>query len=155
MSNLATILMADASSLDVVNRTLEAHGQGPNSLTVALVAGDDDAATHETAPLRWVMLHMGAQDHHVVVWAGLVAGVVPENDEFGNPVAWGTGAIPTEQDVIDAWGGGKVRMISRAAFAEFEDTRPRGERPPNPLEWRVETFAQENVKVRPYDPNEV
>lgn len=164
MSKMPAILMSLPASLTVVNHTLEMLGRGPGNVSVALVAIGDTEATHETPATAYFMQDMSAQDADVSRWTALVDGTAPTVDDQSNPIAWGVDVLPyttdngqpivspTEAQVVAAWGSENVQVIARSTFAEYDDERPRAERPPTPTEWRDETLEQESYRLRPEPP---
>lgn len=161
MTSMPVLMLVRPDSLAIVNRTLEMFGRGPANVSVALVAIDNDTATHETPALWWCMQDMSAQDSDVAKWMALRDGVIQSVDDQDNPIVWGTSILPYTTDggtpvacpsaveVLAAWGGENVQIVARSTFSEDDDERPRANRPPTPTEWREETFAQESVKPPP------
>lgn len=90
------------------NAIWEAMDRGPGTFSVPLSANGQEPATH-------YLMHDGsATDEDAIAWQAMTDGTLPTLTMWGQPITWGQNGVISEQDAIDAAGGGNLEVWSRA-----------------------------------------
>lgn len=108
-NDLPYIILCTAAAKPNARLAMAAVGLGPDTFPRDL-APAMPAPTSSTTPTYHLTQDMSGTDDQVVMLNAMTLGVLPENDIYGNPIAWGEEGIISEADAIAAFGGGNVQI---------------------------------------------
>ncbi len=108
-NDLPYLILCTAAAQPNARLAMAAIGMGPENFSRKL-APATPAPTSSTPPTYYLTQDMGGTDDLVVLLNAMTLGILPENDVYGSPIAWGVGETISEADAIAAFGGGNVQI---------------------------------------------